>query len=469
MTSNTSKTNAWLYALRIQHNALTAANQTVLKEEHGFETVHMEGLRIANGSKRHVDFLVFASQVLDQEAEIFVLQNERFIQFAEETGLNDQSRFDAFSETIDGHVRDLFNVIRDHGSTWYDPGHADAHTDDGFLRILQALFVLWSKHDNPGDSLATRIMSLEWKNHTICGTFYRPSEFKLRLQGLWRIHDMLPRIGLPTSDEEKLRATWNGLTDEARDFIKDEKAVDPFDAAHFGANPVVWTDLYDLLEAFWNREFKKKFENFVEDKKTKRKRDDDDDNDDDNTHNGDDNDDDDNYDSDDDDDADSYDNRRNNRNGKQQRTNGGGRVNYFNSPCTLHDDGSHNYKDCIFCPTGHNFKAADAKQFYKSGRAPWWYKKTYETRILKHNGGGSPAQQQQQQYFLQPLHPQGASYMAVAPASASQVPAVYANQPATNQFAPTYATGTTSMAPAQNEPTYKLQTDVNGNQYFVQI
>ena len=59
--------------------------------------------------------------------------------------------------------------------------------------------------------------------------------------------------------------------------------------------------------------------------------------------------------------------------------------------------------------------------------------------------------------------------MTTAPASASQVPAVYANQPATNQFALTYATGTTSMAPAQNEPTYKLQTDVNGNQYFVQI
>ena len=57
----------------------------------------------------------------------------------------------------------------------------------------------------------------------------------------------------------------------------------------------------------------------------------------------------------------------------------------------------------------------------------------------------------------------------VAPASASQFPAFYANQPATSRFAPTYATGTTSMAPAQNVPTYKLQTDVNGNQYFVHI
>lgn len=62
-----------------------------------------------------------------------------------------------------------------------------------------------------------------------------------------------------------------------------------------------------------------------------------------------------------------------------------------------------------------------------------------------------------------------ASYMTVAPASASQFPAYYATQPATSRVAPTYGTGTTSMAPAQNEPTFMLQTDVNGNQYFVQI
>eukprot|EP00985_Skeletonema_marinoi_P017942 scaffold9957_cov88-Skeletonema_marinoi.AAC.1 len=41
---------------------------------------------------------------------------------------------------------------------------------------------------------------------------------------------MLPCKGQPTSDEEKLRATWN---------------------ANCGAGPVAWTDLYDLLESFW--------------------------------------------------------------------------------------------------------------------------------------------------------------------------------------------------------------------------
>ena len=101
----------------------------------------MQGLRTANGSKKFVDFLVFDKPIIDKEAEIFVLQNEKFIGFCDETSLNDQSRFDAFADTIDGPVKDLFNVIRNDGTRWYDPAHQDADTNEGFVRMLQALFV----------------------------------------------------------------------------------------------------------------------------------------------------------------------------------------------------------------------------------------------------------------------------------------------------------------------------------------
>jgi hypothetical protein len=472
--TRTPTIKSWVYAFKIQRNLVTTANFEKLTTEHGFSYVHMEGLRTANGSKKKVKFLVFDNQVIDQEAEIFILQNEKFIQFADQTGLNDQSRFDAFAETIDGHVQELFHVIRNDGTQWYDPAHQDADTDEGFVRMLRALFVLWCKHNNPADSLATRILSFEWKNHTIRGTFYSPSAYKLRLQSLWRIHDMLPLIGDPTTDEAKLKTSWNGLTDEARDYIIDEKEVDPFDTENHGANQITYTDLFDLLEPFWNRKYKKKYENFVEDKKGgKRKRDDDED-------------------ADDDDDDDGHDNRRN-RNGKRQRNDkrkgrgngngkrndrngrrndrGGGKRNNFNAPCQLHEGGGHPYKDCIFCPTGNNFKADRAKQFYESGKAPQWYKKTYESRVLNGNGGGK----QQQQYLIQPQP--GASFMAIAPASAPQqqlpptVPTYFAGQgigqPAPGQLAPTFATGTTSTAPAQKQQAYTIRTDASGKQYLV--
>lgn len=456
MTSNTSKTDAWLYAVGIQPNALTSANQTELTTKHGFDTVQMEGLR-ANGSKKRVDFLVFTNQHLNQEVEIFIKQTERFIQFADQTNLNDQARFDAFSETIGGHVKDLFNVIRDDGTRWYDPGHADADTNDGFAHMLKALFVSWSKHNNPADSLATRIMGLEWKNHTIRGTFYSPDDFKLRMQSLWRINEMLPLIGAPTTDAAKLKATWNGLTDDAQDFIKDEKGVDPFDAAHFGLDPISWTDVFDLLKAYWNREFKKTANNYVQNKRIKRKREDDDDS----IHNDDDDGDDSVHSHDDDDDDSAH---SNDEDSVHTDDDDSAHSENDDSVHSDDDDSGHNDDDDDDSSThnGDDDDDADNCDSDEDDDAD-----SYDNR--SNNVGGSPVQQQQQQYFFHPLHLQGASYMTVAPASASQFPAFYANQPATSRIAPTYATGTTSMAPAQNVPTYKLQTDVNGNQYFVHI
>jgi len=480
MSSRPPTKKSWLFAFDIVRNPVTAANHKKRMEDHGFSEVHMQGTRTANNSKKFVDFLVFDQPIINKEAEIFVLQNVKFIGFCDETGLDDESRFDAFADTLDGTVKDLFNVIRNEGTRWYNPAHQDADTNEGFVRMLRALFVSWSKDPNPADSLATRILSFKWKNYHTRGTFYPPSEFKLRLQSLWRIHDMLPLVGATTTDEAKLKACWDGLTEEARDFINDEKDIDPFDTENNGVDAITYTDLFDLLDPYWNRNYKKRYEsNSGNDKKGgKRKR----------------------YDDDNDDDDDGHDNRRD-RNGKRQRTgkrngrgngkgkqndkngrrnehrNGGGKNN-FDAPCKLHEGANHSYKDCIFCPTGHNFKADRAKQYYESGKAPEWYKKTYQNRVLNNNGGGNNQQQQQQQYFIQ--HQPESSFMAIAPASAPQqqlppavpqaaLPAFFAAQQAPSQIAPTFATGTTSTAQAPRQQMYTLRTDASGKQYYVPI
>ena len=225
--------------------------------------------------------------------------------------------------------------------------------------------------------------------------------------------------------------------------------MDPFDAANFGLNPIVWTEVFDLLKVYWNREFKKTANNYVENKRIKRKREDDDDS----AHSHDD-DDDDSVQSDGDDSAHSNDDDDDD---SVQSDGDDSAHSHDDDDDSVHsddDDSVHNNDDDDDNSTHDGDEDDDAD--------------SYDNR--SNNGGGSPAQQQQQQqFFFHPLHLQGASHMTVAPASASQFPAFYANQPATSRFAPTYATGTTSMAPAQNVPTYKLQTDVNGNQYFVHI
>eukprot|EP00985_Skeletonema_marinoi_P016705 scaffold9004_cov124-Skeletonema_marinoi.AAC.1 len=60
--TRTPTTKSWVYAFKIQRNLVTAANFEKLTAEHGFSYVHMEGLRIANGSKKKVKFLVFDNQ-----------------------------------------------------------------------------------------------------------------------------------------------------------------------------------------------------------------------------------------------------------------------------------------------------------------------------------------------------------------------------------------------------------------------
>ena len=454
--------NAWLLAIKIQQNQITASSHEQLINKHNYAEQELEGRR-ADGSTKKSKFIKIGSKsALGDQAELFILQNETYVKFCTQVQWAPETVFETYGDDIlVGTLKTIWDTTRVNGHFWYDPNHPDAETMDGFIRLLGSVFIQWSKHDSPGDSLATRIMSLEWKNHHYRGTFYDPQDFKRRLSALWLLCDMLPHTGPATTDNAKLKAVWNGLTDDAQLYIKDEQREDPFDAANGGANEMDWTDVFDLLQPYWNREFKKISDNYQE---KKRKREDDDENDDDANDDG------------------RKNRRRKNkyrngdkRNGNQR--NGGSKggdkgddrgtgKNPFYSQCKFHDNHKHQYKDCIFCPTGSKFDADKAKKFYDSGRAPDWYKKTYEKKVL--NSNGPP---QQQQYFVQPqLQQQQGVYMAMpTAASASQSQQQLQLPPPPSQIAPTFTTSTANPAPAQGgQRLYTMQTDANGNNYFVQ-
>ena len=460
---------AWLQGIKIHPNQITTSSHYQLIKNHNFEEVEMEGRR-PDGSKKRIKFLRFNQAAPGDEAEQFFKQNLKYVSFVEEVDWQPSTIFDSYGDTIAGDLKDIWDSTIADGHDWYDPAHADAETPVGFKRLVEATFIQWSKHDSPGESLATRIMGLKWRSHTDRGTYYDPEKFKRRLIALWRLCDNLPHTGQLTTDREKLKAVWEGLSDDAQLFIRQDRGLDPFDSANQGLNEIPWTDIFDQLIPFWNREFKKKSDAFVE----KRKRDDDDDdNDGDDGHgrkskrqrtskNA---------------------NRRNgrykgnnyrhggNRNGNGDRNEEEGSGNGqgsgsgpFNSQCKFHDH-RHKYKDCVFCPTGPKFMPDKAKKFYESGRAPDWYKRAYERKMSNRNGQ-QQQQQQQQQYFVQaPQQQQQQQYFAALPAA---VPSSQQQLPLPP--APVFTTSASaapSAPPSHDQGLFKMQTDANGNQFFV--
>ena len=416
----------------------------------------MEGRR-PDGSKKRIKFLRFNQAAPGDEAEQFFKQNLEYVRFVEEVDWQPSTIFDSYGDTIAGDLKEIWDSTIADGHNWYGPGHADAETLDGFKRLVEAVFIQWSKHDSPGESLATRIMGLKWRQHTDRGTLYHPDKFQRRLVALWRLCDNLPHTGQLMTDREKLKAVWDCLSDDA------QWGLDPFDTAHQGLNEAGWTDIFQELIPFWNREFKKKFDTFQE----KRKRDEDDDDNDDDDGNGrkkkrqrt----------------SKNANRRKNSRNGGNRNGNGerneerGNGSGHFNAQCKLHEHHRHKYKDCIFCPTGSKFLPDKAKKFYESGKAPDWYKRAYERKMS--NGNGQQQQhQQQQQYFVQAPQQQQqqqqyfAALPAAVPSSQQQLPL-----PPAPVFTTTSASAAPSAPapPAQNQALFTMQTDANGNQFFV--
>lgn len=462
MSQLTTDRNRWLHAIKMNKNPLTSSTNTQLIENYEFETVHMEGVRPFDGSKKKAIFLIYGhNKVPDMEIESFVNQNKSLFRFCDEVNWQGETLFSAFRDTLGGHLLELWDTTREDGSDWFDPGHADADEIEGVVRLLEAVLIQWTQDDSPGESLAKRIMNFQWKNHRTRGTYWRPSDFKQRLRTLWKLCDMLPSLGPQTSDRDKLRAVWDGLTEDARLYIKEEKGQDPFDTAGNGQAQMDWSDVFDLLNAYWNREFKKISDNFKE----KRKRDDDDDDgDEDNnygrrkkrrTGNG-------------------KESRRDNKRNKQRNGGSGGGdrnnrqgqgLSNFEKPCSLHEhlgERNHKYKDCIFCPTGKNFIQEKAHKYYESGKAPDWWKKTFEKKGLNSNSGPpQQQQQQQQQHFVQGQPSQHGTY--------SVLPYQQPLPPAPSQVAPVFASSTAPSAqPAQppSQQLYSMQLGADGRSYF---
>ena len=474
MNRNTKE--KWVNSFKINPYGTHLSNLTLqqLVDDHGYQRQQLEGRRPDN-SKVQKDFVTFHSLRMGEQAEIFLRQNKDFLDFSEEVDQHGLTRFNNYKLTLARHVRDMWDIIRSSGSFWYDPSHAQADSDDGFLRAVEALFMKWSDDNQPRTSMATKILKFTWKGESTHGTLYPPDVFKLRLQTLWKFHDMLPENGPEVSDDHILRAVWDGLPDAAQDYITYNLREDPFDSENDGADAWEWSDLFDYLQAWWNDNCREKYYAY-EDKKRKR----------------------------DDDDGDDRRNkgpkrqrngRRNGRGGgnrndgnerNNDRANGGGKTNFFNEKCSIHQNSNHLWKDCIFCPTGEKFKADRAKQLYESSDCPGWYKKTYKRRIIDGKGNRNPKQQQQQQqqqqFFVQPTQQQG-TYMSLPAATVSTqpqalppVPSYFQQAPA--QPVPTFATGTTSSASSltasaatsQQQPLYQLRTDAaSGKQYFSQV
>ncbi len=456
--SQVNSRNYWLNSFKMKKNHLTLASQNDLIENHHYEQVVLSGLR-ADGSKKSAKFLKYGmAKRPGMATERMLLSHDDYLRFAAEVQWTGDTAFDGFRDLLGEETREIWDTIKLEGDNWYDPAHPNANNGDGLVRLMEALFITWSQNDSPGEALATRILSYKWKHNNDRGTLWKPADFKQRLKALWRLCEMLPRRGPETTDREKLRAVWDGFTDDAQLYVREELRIDPFDVAGNGADEIDWTDAFDLIAPYWNREYKKIADAYDE---KKRRRDDDDDDDNDQSNR-------------------SRKKRRGNGKGKNGRRNGGDKNNgdksndrdgrgngksNFKKQCPFHDH-PHLYEDCIFCPTGKHFKKDKATAFYNGPDSPPWYKKTFKRRVLNSNDDGPPQQeqqQQQQQYLIQAPNQPAGIFMAV-PAAAPQ------QQPPT-QVAPVFAASTSSatVAPTSGETLYTMKKDASGRTYLSKL
>lgn len=433
-----------------------------------FGSVEFEGYR--NGDREQARkkklFPMFENDHLGEETELFVRTNMAFIEYADEVGWDGRDKILNYRDLLGGKLRRKYrsvgwNGVHDH----YDPDHADAETDDGFVRLLEAFFMEVTGHDNPAYAVQEKIKGMKYANQREHDTLMDPKHYKERIEDLMEVAEVLPHPSgwQPASDLDWLNAMFYGLPQDAQDYLKYVKEVDPFDAEHNGANRLDWDECLMEIRPWWVDNYQKIAEENIK-KKSSNKRDRDDEDDD-------------------------------NRSNKRRKTGNGGRKNSgagknndkngdddkknnFQKNCQLHSNARkpHKYGECIFCPSSKNFKQEAAIAVYNAGKTkagvtvPKWWKETMERRVLnKSNQKEQSEQPQQQQYLVQtgtPIQPQqGTAFAIVGQQQAQQMPPMPATQsvpPA--QIAPTFATGVPS---AQSR--YKQVTDAKGNVYFLQL
>ena len=486
----------WHIALKFKPGPTHASVQTDLQLQDRFGVATVKGQAGAVSIKK--PFIKFGDpEFLTDEMERLIMQNKEFRNFGQRCNWAGNEYFENYKDICGRHLTKIYNKVITQGTEYFDPGHPQANTPAGFDMFLMAIFAEYVDHKAPAVVVSQKIKSFTYNTLREFDCPVRPKKVTERLDDLWELVDDLPAPGnwqVP-DDDDKAQAVYAGLSKEAIAFITEEKNIDIFDAMNGGANHYTYGAIFELLEEFWQRKYREiSEENQAKALSKKRDRDDDDDNEDSNDrptkrgrkndhnnrndrnsrrNNGDRN-------------KSNGGGRRNDRRNDRGNRNGGGRTNYFTQDCTLSTHGSsanpHQYRDCIFCPTGNNFKSDKAKKFYESGNAPDWYKKAYDKHVLKKSPSEQQPQQQQFNNQVQ-FHPQpGTMYYAGVPAtqgnqsapgtpSTVTVPSYFSNSP--GQIAPAFATiqGAPAAPAAQGQATsnnWQMRRDAQGRVSFHQ-
>ena len=462
--------NQWLQAFRLHGNKYSDMKQSEIFEKFG--SIEFEGYRNGDreqGRKKKL-FPMFENDKFGEETELFVRTNMAFIEYADEVGWDGHDKILNYRDLLGGKLRRKYkgvgwNGVHDH----YDPTHANAETDDGFVRLLQAFFMEITGHDNPAFALQEKIKGMKYMNQSEHDTLMDPKHYKEKIEDLMEVAEVLPHPTgwQPAGDLDWLNAIFYGLPEKAQDYLKYVKDVDPFDAEHNGANALDWDECLMEIRPWWVANYQKIAEENMK-KKLSNKRDRDDDEDDNrsnkrrkqntdrNDDDSEDEQDDEEVEQDDDEHQDDYstystDDENQDDESTQPQEDQRGRshdkksdddkLSFFEKPCLIHHN--HPYSQCSLCFSGKQFNRAEADKYYQNNdsHSQGWWRRTYERKF--------PQQEQQQSYYQQYSAPPG-------------------------QFAPAFATGTAAPASATTGTAaqakmFRQVQDTAGNSYWLQM
>ena len=458
------KKGQWQHALKFKPGPTHASNQTDLQLQGRFGVATVKGQAGAVSIKKY--FVKFGDpEFLTDEMERLIMQNKEFRNFGLRCNWNGNEYFQNYKDICGRHLTKIYNKVITQGTEYFDPGHPQAFTPDGFDRFLMAIFSEYVDHKAPAVVVSQKIKSFTYNTLREFDCPVRPKKVTDRLDDLWALVDDLPAPGnwQPPDDDDKAQAVYAGLSREAIAFIEEEKNIDIFDAINGGANHYTYAAIFAVLEEFWARKYREISEK-NQAKALSKKRDRDDDTDEDDTKQQRINEDEDAYEDDryeddrykddsfsdvdnEDENDDNEDNSDDDNSDDDDNYNGGSsQLTFFQKPCTLaacaHSK-AHDYGDCVFCPSGKNFCIQEARKLYDSKGAPGWWLRTYERR-------GLHKRNQEPQFHF--------------------VPVYYSGTPAApGTIAPVFATGASAPAAQPAQATFQQVRDAAGNVYFVQM
>lgn len=360
--------------------------------------------------------------------ETILTQLARYKVIADDAGWTSDNRFNNWERCLGGEAQEIWQELMDEGHDLWDSN--DRNNVQDFDNAIKAWLCEMTDELRTGNVQQQSIMNATYKNlGKRDGVWMKPSKFWRRKAVLWKYSQVMHRVGAAVTDVARLTAEHDGLTQDMRDWLKDDAegtGHDVFDAENNGAD--MWTpaDLYETLNKYWLKIVK-------EEKKSggrRGKRG--------NNGNNNNNADDDNDQGNGQGTRNSNGKRRhnnNNNNGQRKRQKGNYNQGNYNqngsdrnrngsdfdkNTCPIH--GGHNWGACRL--NHRNTKSYDQNQadnYYRRNsnneqeraKAPWWFTGYERKNKINNNGnnggqhqyhGGPP--QQQQYYGGQPHHHQ---------------------------------------------------------------